>query len=89
MSPREVSLRAEFRDWYPSIEPGVWYPAITMVLRVRRQQRASGPRWSLSSRVLDEEHFSFRGGEPRLEPLRTRRTDPAPRGRPSRDSIGE
>jgi hypothetical protein len=89
MSPREASLKVEYRDWYPSIEPGVWYPAVTMVLRVRRQQREGGPRWSLSSRVLAEEHFDFRGGDSRLAQLRTRRTDPPVKERTSRGSIVE
>jgi hypothetical protein len=76
MSPREASLKPEYRDWYPSIEPGVWYPAALMVTRVRKQQREGEPRWSLTSRVLADAHFDFRGGDGRPAQHRTRRTDP-------------
>jgi hypothetical protein len=76
MSSREASLRVEYRDWYPSIEPGVWCPAATMVGRVRKQQREGEPRWSLTSRVLADAHFDFRGGDTRPAQQRTRRTDP-------------
>lgn len=75
MSPREASLKVEYRDWYPSIEPSVWYPAALMVTRVRRQQREGEPRWSLSPRVLADAHFDFRGGDSHSTEHRTRRTD--------------
>jgi CheY-like chemotaxis protein len=79
MSPREASLKVEYRDWYPSIDPGTWYPAALMVTRVRRQQREGEPRWSLSFRVLAETHFDFRGGDSHSTEHRTRRTDPTGR----------
>jgi len=76
MSPREASLKAEYGDWYPSIEPGVWCPAALMVTRVRKQQREGEPRWSLCSRVLADAHFDFRGGDGHSTEHGTRRTDP-------------
>ena len=89
MSAREASLKAEYRDWYPSIEAGIWCPAAEMVTRVRRQQREGGPRWSLSSRVLDDMHFEFRGVDSRSIEQRTRRTDPPIQRRPSGGSLSE
>ena len=89
MSVREASLKVEYRDWYPSIEPGIWQPAATMVTRVRRQQREAEPRWSLSSRVLDDAHFEFRGGDSRSVEQRTRRTDPPVQRRSSDGPLSE
>jgi hypothetical protein len=89
MSVREASLKVEYQDWYPRIEAGTWCPAAEMVTRVRRQQREGEPRWSLSSRVLDDTHFDFRGGDSRSGEQRTRRTDPPVQPRSSGGSLSE
>ena len=61
---REARLRAEFVDRYPGIEPGVWFSAATLadhlIARMLRQGKAD---LALLPRVLDPEHFEFRGGE--------------------------
>ena len=59
---REASLRPDYADRYPGIEPGVWFTAATLAehLEVRRNRggdAAPGPR------PLSGEHFEFRGGE--------------------------
>jgi hypothetical protein len=77
MSPREASLKVEYLDWYPSIEPGIWYPAATIVAPVIRKQREGEPRWSLDPRVLADAQ-EFRGGDTRPRQRRTRHTDSRP-----------
>ena len=62
---REARLRSQFAERYPGIEPGVWFTAATladhMVARLLREGNAN---IALVPRVLDPEHFEFRGGEP-------------------------
>ena len=61
---REARLRAEFAELYPGVQPSVWFTAATlaehMVSRLLREGRAN---MALIPRVLDPEHFEFRGGE--------------------------
>lgn len=72
---REARLKAEFAELYPEIEPGVWYPAAMISARRLARIRSAGDAGSLS-RVLDEQHFEFRGDRPRLDIRnRTRHTD--------------
>lgn len=63
---REVQLRPEFADLYPSLEPGRWYTAAAIAGLVRGIQIVTGSFASDAvERILDPVHFSFRGGEPR------------------------
>jgi hypothetical protein len=78
-TPREARLRPEFAARYPEIEPGVWEPAAELgakLLLWQVQQRGTA---ALNSRILDEQHFDFRGGWYRGDgtELRTRASDPA------------
>jgi hypothetical protein len=61
---REARLRAEFAELYPGVAPGVWFTAATlaehMVSRLLREGKAN---LALIPRVLNPEHFEFRGGE--------------------------
>lgn len=61
---REARLRAEFADRYPGIEPDVWLTAAILaehlVARMLREGRADIAR---IPRILDPQHFEFRGGE--------------------------
>jgi hypothetical protein len=61
---REARLRPEFAGRYPGIEPGVWFTAATladhMIARLLREGNAN---LALLPRVLDPDHFEFRGGE--------------------------
>jgi hypothetical protein len=63
---REARLKAEFAELYPEIEPGVWFPAALISARRLARIRSAGDASSLS-RVLDEQHFEFRGDRPRLD----------------------
>jgi hypothetical protein len=64
MSPnREARLKPEFADVYPGLEAGVWQPAgrIAEYFLARPDELPSATT-ELTSRVLDERHFEFRGG---------------------------
>jgi hypothetical protein len=77
---REVRLRPEFAGLYPGLEPGAWQDATVLAEQMLSEHRLRpSPGYMLSDRVLDNEHFEFRGGDSRARPriARTRRTDPA------------
>ncbi len=61
---REARLRPEFADRYPGVEPNVWFTAATLaehlLARMLRQGKADLAR---IPRMLDPEHFEFRGGD--------------------------
>jgi hypothetical protein len=61
---REARLRPEFAERYPGVEPGVWFTAATLAEHmVARLSREGNANLALIPRVLDPEHFEFRGGE--------------------------
>jgi hypothetical protein len=74
---RQGKLRPEMADWYPGIDPEVWYPARELAERVIEARRGREPTWELESRVPCDEHFVFRGGHATGRPpgSRTRRDD--------------
>lgn len=63
---RQARLKREFADQYPGLDAGVWYPAAMVAeffeawLRRHPRPDANAPR-----RLLDPEHFDFRGGTSR------------------------
>ena len=59
---REARLRPEFAELYPGIEPDVWYTAATLAehLLARFLRHDLSDR-TVPPRVLDPEHFEFRG----------------------------
>jgi hypothetical protein len=63
---RQARLKREFADRYPGLDPGVWYPA-AMVAEFCEAWLARHPRAASDAprRLLDPEHFDFRGGVPR------------------------
>lgn len=71
--PRQARLKREFADRYEGLDAGVWYPASMVAeffeawLRRHPRPEANGPR-----RLLDPDHFDFRGGTPRGAPWRDR-----------------
>jgi hypothetical protein len=75
--PREVRLRPEFADLYPTLPTG-WLPAaqVAEALVVRAQEAR---RLSIHRRTFDPTHFEFRGGPgprgPGQRKLRTRASD--------------
>ena len=59
---RQALLKHAFAKHYPGIQPGEWQPATVMterVLALRSRDRRSAP--IPLDRVLDENHFDFRG----------------------------
>ncbi len=61
---REARLRPEHARLYPDLEPGVWVPASVLsdfVLERGLYQRRTGT--PSHTRLLNETHFEFRGGE--------------------------
>ena len=65
MTVREARLRPEWADLYPSIRADVWHVAAELVPLVLRHRLTSEQRWEFTRRILDEEHFEFRGGRAR------------------------
>lgn len=79
MAEREGRLKLEYREWYPSLEPGTWYPAAWLSEKVLDQLRAGEPKWVSELRVPCDAHFSFRGGLEQARGQRgRRRTDEVP-----------
>lgn len=77
---REACLRAEFAHMYPPLEPGRWESAAIMADRVvawllRQPNRG----YMAPERVLQTEHFEFRGGtsKPERQDPRHRRKNPS------------
>jgi hypothetical protein len=65
MATREARLRPEWADLYPGIKPEVWHVAAELVPYVLRHLLQGRTTWEFTHRVLNEEHFDFRGGRPR------------------------
>lgn len=60
--PREARLRPEFADRYPGVDPAVWYIAATLAehLLARFLREGEAGR-AAPERIMDPEHFEFRG----------------------------
>jgi hypothetical protein len=60
--PREARLRPEFADRYPGVDPDVWYIAATLAehLLARFLREGEAGR-APPERIMDPEHFEFRG----------------------------
>ncbi len=68
MGNREVCLNKEYAAWYPGLPAGEWIGAFTAQYLVGLQLKYGEPKWQAGDRVLNPEHFTFRGGstsEPR------------------------
>lgn len=76
---REVQLKQEFAQLYPALTPGRWYTAAAVDGLVRGTRIVTeGDDVIFAERILDDEHFEFRGGSPRRGSwvgLRTRHLD--------------
>ena len=59
---REARLRPEFADRYPGVDPDVWYVAATLAehLLARFLREGEAGR-APPERIMDPEHFEFRG----------------------------
>ena len=63
--PREARLRLEFAALYPTITPGVWQPAARVAERLLLYLlRHPALLDRLPERLLNGQHFEFRGGSP-------------------------
>lgn len=62
---REACLRPEFAELYPFLQPNIWDRATTVALKVM-EARTQNPGLERPSgeRVLADDHFEFRGGQP-------------------------
>ena len=66
---RLARLRREHATLYPGLDAGVWYPARTVAeYFLAWLVRHPGPDTGRRARVLDAQHFEFRGGVPREAP---------------------
>jgi hypothetical protein len=76
---RQARLKPEFAGLYPPLTPDVWEPAAEIGARVLLWQVQQQGTAALGMRLLDEQHFEFRGGWFRGSEteLRTRVCDPA------------
>lgn len=75
---REVQLRAAFGGRYPTLIPGRWYTAAAVATLMKGAPAASYHGLDDKARLLDPEHFQFRGGSARSGAwvgLRTRHQD--------------
>ena len=76
---REARLRPEYAELYPTLTPGQWEPAArvaeAVLARLLLLEISEAP---VQDRVLQEEHFDFRGetasGAP-IAPSKTRSSD--------------
>ena len=60
--PREARLRPEFADRYPGVDPEVWYIAATLAEHLlARFLREGAAGRAAPERIMDPEHFEFRG----------------------------
>jgi hypothetical protein len=78
---REARLRPEFADLYPTLTPGQWEPAArvaeVVLARLLLLEISEAP---LQDRLLNEEHFEFRGETPDGTPRIPRTPRTADRG---------
>jgi hypothetical protein len=78
-STREARLRPEEARRYPWIAAGEWHPAALLADRVLAGHLLRGRDVAIWGRVLQEDHFEFRGGDARggeRAGARQRRQDP-------------
>ena len=76
---RRIRLKPQYSDLYRGIPSNEWWPAWLMAEKLLELAETQGV--SPRDRICDPAHFEFRGGQsrgPRLEDLRTRRSDVLP-----------
>jgi hypothetical protein len=65
LGTREARLRPEWTDLYPGIQPGIWTVAASLLPLVLRHRVLNEGGWEFARRILEDDHFEFRGGRPR------------------------
>jgi hypothetical protein len=64
--PRQALLNPKFGTLYPEVPANHWLPAWeAAMLRAERLWFKRGPEAMVEARLLPDEHFEFRGGQPR------------------------
>ena len=63
-APREARLMSKYARFYTGLPAGVWLPAGEVAEHIVAVVRGEGGRPGLQGRVLADDHFEFRGGEP-------------------------
>ena len=74
---REARLKAEHAYLYPGVQPGVWMPASAIGQQLLLWH-LTAPEVPQGERLMDQEHFDFRGGQKRVGSwinMRTRLAD--------------
>lgn len=62
-APREARLKREYAHLYPYLEPGTWDRASTIAIKTVEAMAQDPEAQQLSGgRILDDQHFDFRGG---------------------------
>ncbi len=61
---REARLRSEYAALYPGLNTQVWLPAREVAEHVIAVVRHEGGRLGQHGRLMADEHFEFRGGDP-------------------------
>jgi hypothetical protein len=65
LSMREARLRPEYAHLYPGLEADSWTVAAVLLPVVLRHRMQAEGHWEFSRRILDDQHFEFRGGRAR------------------------
>ncbi len=65
LGTREARLRPEWAHLYPGLESDNWTVAASLLPLVLRQRVITEGGWEFARRILDDNHFEFRGGRPR------------------------
>jgi hypothetical protein len=74
---REARLRPEFAERYPALKPGIWMPASDLGRQLLLWHLAAGQA-PQGERLMNEDHFEFRGGLPREGLWVNQRNGPRP-----------
>jgi len=59
---RQARLKPQFAELYPPLTADVWEPAAEIGARVLLSQLKQQGTAALGTRLLDTQHFEFRGG---------------------------
>ena len=76
---REARMKPEQAEYYPNLIPGHWYTAAALAGLLKGSRIIiEGPGARITDRILQADHFEFRGGSARRgcwAGMRTRRLD--------------
>ncbi len=61
---REARLKPEYASLYPGVKPGIWLAA-SVIGQQLLLWHLTAPAMPPGERLMEEEHFEFRGGQER------------------------